>query len=154
MSVVFQEERKVKQGEVVAKFRKMQGIKQEALGKMCPSKFSQQKISELESQWIIDEPTLEELAEALGVTVEFIKNFDDSNAIYNILHNKNTYRESSQDHSQIQHYQPTINYNENKELIVMLEKLIEDDKVKTQAVVDLTKVVSDLAKEVRKLKGK
>src|SRR5690606_8481122 len=87
MSVVFQQERKIKQGEVVAKLRRMQGIKQDALGKMCPSQFSQQRISELESQVVIDEPTLEELADALGVTVEFIKNFNDDNAIYNIQHN-------------------------------------------------------------------
>lgn len=153
MSVVFQEERKVKQGEVIAKFRKMQGMKQDTLGKLCPSNFSQQKISEFEAQWVIEEPALEELAEALGVTVEFIKSFDDSNAIYNILNNKNSYTESSKDHSQIQHYQPTINYHDNKDLALMLEKLMDDDKVKTQAIIDLTKVVADLATEVKKLKG-
>jgi transcriptional regulator with XRE-family HTH domain len=153
MSVVFQEERKIKQGEVVAKLRRMQGIKQEALGKMCPSNFSQQKISEFESQVVIEEPTLEELAEALGVTVEFIKNFNDDNAIYNILNNKNTYNDNAQDNSHLQHYYPTINYNERKEITSLLEKLVEDDKVKTQAIVDLTKVVSDLAEEVKKLRG-
>jgi transcriptional regulator with XRE-family HTH domain len=153
MSVVFQEERKIKQGEVVAKLRRMQGIKQEALGKMCPSNFSQQKISEFESQVVIEEPTLEELAEALGVTVEFIKNFNDDNAIYNILNNKNTYNDNAQDNSHLQHYYPTINYNERKEITSLLEKLVEDDKVKTQAIVDLTKVVSDLAVEVKKLRG-
>lgn len=152
MSVVIQEERKIKQGEVVAKLRRMQGIKQEALGKMCPSNFSQQKISEFESQVVIEEPTLEELAGALGVTVEFIKNFNDDNAIYNILNNKNTYNHNAQDHSHLQHYYPTINYNERKEITSLLEKLVEDDKVKTQAILDLTKVVSDLAEEVKKLK--
>jgi len=153
MSVVFQQERKIKQGEVVAKLRRMQGIKQDALGKMCPSQFSQQRISELESQVVIDEPTLEELADALGVTVEFIKNFNDDNAIYNILNNKNTYKDNAQDHSHIQHYYPTINYQERKEIASLLEKLVEDDKVKTQAILDLTKVVGELAEEVRKLKG-
>lgn len=153
MSVVFQEERKIKQGEVVAKLRRMQGIKQEALGKMCPSNFSQQKISEFESQVVIEEPTLEELAGALGVTVEFIKNFNDDNAIYNILNNKNTYNDNAQDNSYLQHYYPTINYNERKELTTLLEKLVEDDKIKTQAILDLTKVVSDLAEEVKRLRG-
>jgi|SRR5690606_3628604 len=153
MSVVFQEERKIKQGEVVAKLRRMQGIKQEALGKMCPSNFSQQKISEFESQVVIEEPTLEELAGALGVTVEFIKNFNDDNAIYNILNNKNTYNDNAQDNSHLQHYYPTINYNERKELTTLLEKLVEDDKIKTQAILDLTKVVSDLAEEVKRLRG-
>src|SRR5690606_21299927 len=147
MSVVFQEERKIKQGEVVAKLRRMQGIKQEALGKMCPSNFSQQKISEFESQVVIEEPTLEELAEALGVTVEFIKNFNDDNAIYNIQHNHD-FKEHAVAH---QNHQPI--FNESPKLTILLEKLLEDDQTKTQAILDLTKVVSDLAEEVKKLKG-
>lgn len=147
MSVVFQQERKIKQGEVIAKLRRMQGIKQEALGKMCPSNFSQQKISEFESQVVIDEPTLEELAEALGVTVEFIKNFNDDNAIYNIQHNHD-FKEHAVAH---QNHQPI--FNESPKLTTLLEKLLEEDKVKSQAILDLTKVVSDLAEEVKKLKG-
>lgn len=147
MSVVFQQERKIKQGEVIAKLRRMQGIKQEALGKMCPSNFSQQRISELESQVVIDEPTLEELAEALGVTVEFIKNFNDDNAIYNIQHNHD-FKEHAVAH---QNHQPI--FNESPKLTTLLEKLLEDDQTKTQAILDLTKVVSDLAEEVKKLKG-
>lgn len=147
MSVVFQEERKIKQGEVVAKLRRMQGIKQEALGKMCPSNFSQQKISEFESQVVIEEPTLEELADALGVTVEFIKNFNDDNAIYNIQHNHD-FKDHAVAH---QNHQPI--FNESPKLTSLLEKLVEDDKVKTQAILDLTKVVSDLAEEVKKLRG-
>jgi|SRR5690606_29122874 len=148
MSVVFQEERKIKQGEVVAKLRRMQGIKQEALGKMCPSNFSQQKISEFESQVVIEEPTLEELATALGVTVEFIKNFNDDNAIYNIQHNHD-FKENAVAH---QNHQPI--FNESPKLTSLLEKLVEDDKVKTQAILDLTKVVGELAEEVKKLKAK
>lgn len=147
MSVVFQQERKIKQGEVVAKLRRMQGIKQDALGKMCPSEFSQQRISELESQVVIDEPTLEELADALGVTVEFIKNFNDDNAIYNIQHNHD-FKENAVAH---QNHQPV--FYESPKLTSLLEKLVEDDKVKTQAILDLTKVVGELAEEVRKLKG-
>ncbi|HLT87952.1 MAG TPA: helix-turn-helix transcriptional regulator [Sphingobacterium sp.] len=147
MGIVLQEERKIKQGEVVAKLRRMQGIKQEALGKMCPSNFSQQKISEFESQIVIEEPTLEELANALGVTVEFIKNFNDDNAIYNIQHNHD-FKENAVAH---QNHQPI--FNENPNLTSLLEKFLADDKVKTQAIFDLTKVVSDLAEEVKRLRG-
>jgi len=148
MSVVFQDERKIKQGEVVAKLRRMQGIKQEALGKMCPSNFSQQKISEIESQIVIEEPTLEELALALGVTVEFIKNFNDDNAIYNIQHNHDF-----KDHAVAnQNHQPI--FNETSKLTLLLEKFVQDDAVKTQAILDLTKVVADLADEVKRLKKK
>lgn len=137
MSVVFQEERKIKQGEVVAKLRRMQGIKQEALGKMCPSNFSQQKISEFESQIIIEEPTLEELAAALGVTVEFIKNFNDDNAIYNIQHNHDFHDNSVANHN----YQPTFHNTYDK-----------SDKLEN-LIMDLTKVIADLAEEVKRLRG-
>ncbi|MFE2863104.1 MULTISPECIES: helix-turn-helix domain-containing protein [Sphingobacterium] len=147
MGVVFQDERKIKQGEVVAKLRRMQGIKQDALGKMCPSNFSQQKISDLESQIVIEEPTLEELATALGVTVEFIKNFNDDNAIYNIQHNHD-FKDHAVAH---QNHQPI--FNESSKLTVLLEKLVQDDEVKTKAILDLTKVVADLAEEVKRLKG-
>lgn len=137
MGVVFQDERKIKQGEVVAKLRRMQGIKQDALGKMCPSNFSQQKISDLESQIVIEEPTLEELATALGVTVEFIKNFNDDNAIYNIQHNHDFHDNSVANHN----YQPTFNntYDKSEKLELL--------------ILNLTKVVSELAAEVKKLKG-
>lgn len=147
MNVAFQDERKIKQGEIVAKLRRMQGIKQEALGKMCPSNFSQQKISDLENQFVIEEPTLEELAAALGVTIEFIKNFNDDNAIYNIQHNHD-FKDHAVAH---QNHQPI--FNETSKLTSILEKLVQDDTTKTQAILDLTKVVADLAEEVKKLKG-
>lgn len=147
MGVVFQEERKIKQGEVVAKLRRMQGIKQEALGKMCPSNYSQQKISELESQIVIEEPTLEELASALGVTVEFIKNFNDENAIYNIQHNHD-FKDNAIAH---QNHQPI--FNQDDKLINLLNKLIKDQDSKTEMINNLTKIVGDLAEEVKKLKG-
>jgi len=148
MSIVFQDERKIKQGEVIAKLRRMQGIKQEALGKMCPSNFSQQKISEIESQIVIEEPTLEELAIALGVTVEFIKNFNDDNAIYNIQHNHD-FKDHAVAH---QNHQPI--FNDTSNLTSLLEKLVQDDAIKNQAIFELTKVVADLAEEVKRLKKK
>lgn len=151
MGVAFQEE-KIHEGKNLKRIREIMGMKQETLGQKCESKFDQRRISEFENSWTIAEPALKELADALGVTVEFIRAFNEEKAIYNIQNNNNSYNDHAVDHSHAQHYQPTINYQERKELTSLLEKLVQDDAIKTKAILDLTKVVADLAEEVRKLK--
>lgn len=149
MSIAFQEE-KVHEGKNLKRIREIMGLKQEVLGQKCVNKYDQRRISEFENSWTIDEPILEELAEALGVNIEFIRSFNEEKAIYNIQNN-NTFTVS--DHSFGLSNQPSVNYNNIGKVESLLEKLIEDDKVKTQAIIDLTKVVSELASEVKKLKG-
>jgi len=132
MGVSFQEE-KIHEGKNLKRIREIMGLKQEVLGRKCPGNYSQQRISEFENQWTIDEPTLQELAEALGVTVEFIRAFNEEKAIYYIQHNQDTSKQNSLNHF------PTINY--------------ESDNKLENLLVNLTKVVSDLAEEVRKLRS-
>lgn len=133
MGISFQEE-KIHEGKNLKRIREIMGLKQEVLGKKCPGNYSQQRISEFENQWTIDEPTLQELAEGLGVTVEFIRAFNEEKAIYNIQHNHDFHDNSVANHN----YQPTFNNGSDK-----LENLL----------LNLTKVVSDLAEEVKKLRG-
>ncbi len=149
MGVAFQEE-KIHEGKNLKRIREIMGMKQEALGQKCESKFDQRRVSEFESMWTIPEPALQELADALGVTVEFIRAFNEEKAIFNIQNN-NTFdvRENSFGLSN----QPNITYNNIDKVEALLTKLIQDDTVKTQAILDLTKVVADLAEEVRKLKS-
>ena len=126
-------------------------MKQEALGQKCESKFDQRRISEFENSWTISEPVLKELADALGVTVEFIRAFNEEKAIYNIQNNNSfTVSENSFGLSN----QPNVTYNNVGKIETFLEKLVQDDAVKTQAILDLTKVVADLADEVKRLKKK
>lgn len=146
MSIAFQEE-KIHEGKNLKRIREIMGLKQDALGQKCESKFDQRRISEFENMWTIPEPTLQELADALGVTVEFIRSFNEEKAIYYIQHNQDTSKQNSLNHF------PTITYESDNKIAMLLEKLVEDDKVKTQAIVDLTKVVADLAAEVKKLRG-
>lgn len=134
MGIAFQEE-KIHEGKNLKRIREIMGLKQEVLGRKCPGNYSQQRISEFENQWTIDEPTLQELAEALGVTVEFIRAFNEEKAIYNIQNN-NTFTVS--ENSTGLSNQPTFNNGSDK-----LENLLAN----------LTKVVADLAEEVRKLRG-
>lgn len=146
MSIAFQEE-KIHEGKNLKRIREIMGLKQEALGQKCESKFDQRRISEFENMWTIPEPTLQELADALGVTVEFIRSFNEEKAIYYIQHNQDTSKQNSLNHF------PTITYESDNKIVTLLEKLVDDDKVKTQAILDLTKVVGELAEEVRRLKG-
>ena len=132
MGVAFQEE-KIHEGKNLKRIREIMGLKQEVLGRKCPGNYSQQRISEFENQWTIDEPTLQELAEGLGVTVEFIRAFNEEKAIYYIQHNQDTSKQNSLNHF------PTINYEADNKLESLL--------------VNLTKVVADLAEEVKKLRG-
>ncbi|WP_270090797.1 helix-turn-helix domain-containing protein [Sphingobacterium sp. SYP-B4668] len=146
MSIAFQEE-KIHEGKNLKRIREIMGLKQEIVGQRCESKFDQRRISEFENMWTIPEPALQEFADALGVTIEFIRSFNEEKAIYYIQHNQDTSKQNSLNHF------PTITYEADNKIEALLEKLIEDGKIKTQAIIDITKVVADLAAEVKKLKG-
>ncbi|MGK6353505.1 helix-turn-helix domain-containing protein [Parapedobacter sp. DT-150] len=145
MNAAFQED-KVHEGHNVKRIREIIGLKQSALGDLCPGKYSQQRISDFESMIQIDEPIMEELAAALGVTPEFVRNFSEEKAIYNIQNNRDTA-------SQNANYVHTANYHPADQIISLLEKFIEEDKAKTESIATLSKAVLDLAEEVKKLKG-
>lgn len=146
MSIAFQEE-KIHEGKNLKRIREIMGMKQEALGQKCESKFDQRRISEFENSWTIAEPALKELADALGITVEFIRAFNEEKAIYYIQHNQDSSKQNSLNHF------PKITYESDNKLEALLEKLVQDNEVKTQAILDLTKVVADLAEVVKRLKG-
>lgn len=139
-------------GHNIKRIREIQGIKQEAFGQMCRSRYSQQRISDFESMIALDEPLLEELANALGVTPEFVKSFKDENVIYNIQNNSNTFNDNAIDQSHSQHTQPTINNDGADKMMALLEKFIEEDRAKTQSIAELSRAVLDLTLEVKKLK--
>lgn len=65
----------------------MMGLKQEALADKLGGDWTQKKISHLETREKIEPELLEELALALKVPAESIKNFDEETAIYNIQNN-------------------------------------------------------------------
>lgn len=137
-------------GHNIKRIREIQGIKQEAFGQLCRSKYSQQRISDFENMVALDEPLLDELAAALGVTPEFVKSFKDENVIYNIQHNNNS---TFSDNSVGINAQPIFNNDGSDKLIALLEKFIEEDRIKTQSIATLSKAVLDLTNEVKKMKG-
>ncbi|WDF69719.1 hypothetical protein PQ465_04895 [Sphingobacterium oryzagri] len=46
----------------------------------------------------LDEPLLEELANALGVSPDFVKSFKNENVIYSIQNNGNIFNDNAVDH--------------------------------------------------------
>ncbi|MBP4142619.1 helix-turn-helix transcriptional regulator [Flavobacterium sp. P4023] len=66
-------------GRNISRIRELKGMKQEALAVAIG--VSQQSVSNIEASETIDEEKLTEVAKALGVTVEAIKNFSEENVI-------------------------------------------------------------------------
>ena len=69
-------------GQKVERIRTFRGFKQEYLASKLG--VSQQAVSKIEQQEEIEDSLLKQIAEALGVTPEVIKNFDDDKITYHI----------------------------------------------------------------------
>ena len=76
----------IHEGRNVKRFREMLGMKQETLAAALGEDWNQKKISLLEAKELIETPILEDVAKALQVPVEAIKNLDEESAI-NIISN-------------------------------------------------------------------
>jgi transcriptional regulator with XRE-family HTH domain len=140
-------EKTIHQGRNVKRFREMLGIKQEALALELGDDWNQRKISLLEQKDIIEPELLEQIATALKVPVEAIKNFDEEAAISFIGNTFTSNDNSATLNGYTIHYNPTFNpidkwveaIEENKKLyaallkekdekIALLEKILTDRK--------------------------
>ena len=121
-------EPKLNLGRKISKIRELRGMKQEALATLLG--VSQQAISKIEQSDEVEDLALEKIAQALGVTAEGIKNFNEE-AVFNII--GNNYHDNS---SSVQ-YQCTFNpidklievYEENKRLY---EQLLQSEREKIE----------------------
>jgi transcriptional regulator with XRE-family HTH domain len=75
------------EGRNLKRIREIMGIKQEALAMTLGHDWNQQKVSLLEQKEQLDPKILEEVAAALHVKPEAIRNFDEEKAVYNIQNN-------------------------------------------------------------------
>lgn len=132
-------------GRNVQRIREIIGMKQLALAENTG--MSQQNISKLEKSPIIPEETLQKLAEGLGVTSEFIKNFDENRAVYNIQSNITV----SDNGTNNQQYQPSIYHSsEIEKIIELFEKLLQSEKEKTELLAKTNETLQQLLKEAKK----
>jgi transcriptional regulator with XRE-family HTH domain len=149
MKTSFKDNEPVHIGNNVRRIREISGKKQYELAEECD--LTPKQMSRLENSESIDDDQLEIIAKKLGVTSEFIKNFKEERAIFNIQHNI-TVNENA---SNLNGHQPTFNNNHPIDsLIKLFEKFIMDDQKKTRSIEEIGKAVIDLAEEVKKLKGK
>ena len=99
--------RKIHHGRNVKRFREMLGMKQEALADQLGEDWSQKRISMLENKELIEDNILQELAKALKVPAEAIKNFNEE-AAFNVINNTFTSNDTSSINNGVNYY-PTFN---------------------------------------------
>jgi transcriptional regulator with XRE-family HTH domain len=141
MPTTIMPEKTIHHGRNLRRIREILDVKQDTLASLLGDDWNQQKISYLEQKEVIDSSILEEVAKALKVPADAIRNFNEEAAINNISCNFN-------DNSSV-NYRPVFNQieklvelvEENKKLyaallkekdekITLMEKLLADKKDK------------------------
>jgi len=120
-------------GRKISRIRELRDMKQEALAQALGT--NQQAISIMENSEIVDEERLIEVAKALGVSVEAIKNFSEE-AIFNIIGNTINNNDNASMNSNIQ-YQPT--FNPIDKVVELYERLVQCEKDKVEYLEKLFK---------------
>ena len=122
-------------GRKISRIRELRDMKQEALAQALG--ISQQTISALENSETIEEERLIEVAKALGVTVEAIKNFSDEAAINYFNNFTDNSAGTFNNHCTFNPLDKLIEaYDENKKLY---ERLLEAEKEKNAYLEKLLK---------------
>ena len=110
-------------GRKISYIRELRGMKQEALATALG--ISQQAVSIIENSEKIEDDRLKEVANALGVTTEAIKNFSEE-AVFN--NTQNNYDGS------VIHNGPTVNhnctFNPLDKVVELYERLLQSEKEK------------------------
>ncbi|GAA3762013.1 helix-turn-helix transcriptional regulator [Flavobacterium ginsengiterrae] len=120
-------------GRKISRIRELRDMKQEALAQALGT--NQQAISAMENSETVDEERLAEVAKALGVSVEGIKNFSEE-AIFNIIGNTINNYDNASMNSNIQ-YQPT--FNPLDKVVELYERLVQAEKDKVEYLEKLFK---------------
>jgi len=110
--------KKIHEGRNVKRFREMLGIKQDALAADLGDDWNQQKVSLLEQKETIDPALLQQISSALKIPAEAIQNFDEEQAINNII--ANTFNENAY----FAGHSATYNVNPLEKLIQLHEEKI------------------------------
>jgi len=141
MSNAVMPEKSIHHGRNLRRIREILDIKQDTLASLLGDDWNQQKVSYLEQKELIDSAILEEVAKALKVPVEAIKNFSDEAAINNISCNFN-------DNSSV-NYKPVFNHIEK-----LAEAVEENRKLYTALLKEKDEKIALLEKLLSEKKGK
>lgn len=128
-------EKKIHQGKNISRFRQMLGIKQDLLASIMGDDWTQIKISRLEAKEEIEDNILDEVARALKIPVDAIRNFDEEANISIVANTFTDFKDNAV--ASAMNYYPTFNpidkivelleksNREKDELIALLRKEIE-----------------------------
>ena len=118
-------------GRNISRIRELKGMKQEALANAIG--VSQQSVSNFEASEIVDEEKLVEIAKALDVSVEAIKNFSDEGVINYFA---NFYDNSS---NQGAIHASNCTFNPLDKVVELYERLVQAEKDKVEYLEKLLK---------------
>ncbi|MFD1603361.1 helix-turn-helix domain-containing protein [Flavobacterium artemisiae] len=119
-------------GRNISRIRELRGMKQEALAMAIG--FSQQTISNIEGSETIDEEKLNIIADALGVSADAIKNYNDE-TLLNIINN--TFNSNDNSTMNAINIQPT--FNPLDKIVELYERLVQAEKDKVEYLERLMK---------------
>ncbi len=125
-------EKLIHQGHNVKRIRELLGVKQEALAIELGDDWNQQKISLLEQKEVIEPGLLEQVAKALKVPADAVKNFSEEAAI-NVI--SNTFNSHDSSTLNAVNYYPT--FNPLEKVIELFERLLASEKEKTDLMKEI-----------------
>lgn len=113
-------------GRKISRIRELKDMKQEALAQALGT--NQQSISAMENSETIDDAKLTEVAKALGVTVEAIKNFNDENMINYF----NNFNDNSCNGANGMFHANYCSFNPLDKVIELYERMLQSEKEKVE----------------------
>jgi transcriptional regulator with XRE-family HTH domain len=119
-------------GRNISRIRELKDMKQEALAQALGT--NQQAISAMENNETIDEEKLKEVAKALGVSVEAIKNFSEE-SVFTYFNTFNDTKDSNLNFGN--HYNCT--FNPLDKVVELYERLVQAEKDKNEYLEQLYK---------------
>ncbi len=121
-------------GRKISRIRELKDMKQEALAQALGT--NQQAVSIMENSETIDEEKLVEVAKALGVSVEAIKNFSEE-AVFNYFNNYYDTKDSVFNSGS--HATNHCNFNPLDKVVELFERLVQSEKEKVEYLEKLLK---------------
>jgi transcriptional regulator with XRE-family HTH domain len=118
-------------GRKISRIRELKDMKQEALAQALGT--NQQAVSIIENSETIDEEKLKEVAKALGVTVEAIKNFSDE-AVINYFNNN-----YDQGTFNMGNHLNNCTFNPLDKVVELYERLVQAEKEKNDIFREISK---------------
>jgi transcriptional regulator with XRE-family HTH domain len=114
-------------GQNLQRVRVYLGVKQDALA--SDLNMSQSAVSKIEQQEDIEDGLLKQIADALGVSTELIRDFDLEKAVYNINHND--YREATISDGATT-YAISQQINPIDKIVELYERLLQSEREKIE----------------------